>query len=485
MGVSRSGVHIELNPEVASVLKAERNRRLHTVQIPLLRLIGLPIFALGAGVHNWLILGDVSWPVVLRFLFVVVAYSLVSWALLWQFFDRTGRLNLGDLLLAVDVLFLVTTIYLSGGEQSWLFFVLLGRVADQTSGGFRRTVRFAHLCTFTYVLMLLWITTVDGRDLPMAATAAKVGFVYLGGWYMALCALPVERRRESTIAAIRRARELIARLRVTTDALEEARLHAESANEAKSRFLTTMTHEVRTPIGAVIGMAELLEGTELDPQQQEFLEHLQDGADMTLRLLSDAIDFAALEKGVVDLEEVPFSPSAVVHSVVREYATAASAKGVELRATTDGCPEQVIGDRRRCRQLLRLLVDNAVKFTDEGVITVSCASGEPRAEGATLRWTVTDTGIGFDPDDLPYLLQPFEQARSGSTRAFDGAGLGLALAQRLAQAMGGAIEATSAPGQGSTFEVEVRVNPAAKRPGRKGGAAAVARGRSWARPEED
>jgi len=322
-------------------------------------------------------------------------------------------------------------------------------------GGFRRTVVFAHLCMLGFVLMLAWIVVVDGRPLPLRPTLAKTALFYMGGWYMALCSLPVERRRRSTSAAVRRARQLITRLRFATDALEKARLQAEAASEAKGQFLATMSHEVRTPMSAVIGMAELLKDTELDGTQQEYLGHLREGADTTLRLMQDVLDVADLDRSSVDLESVAFAPGAVLRGVVREYRPTAEAKGIELVAEAgEGLPNALLGDRRRTRQLLRLLVDNAVKFTDEGRVVVSCELRSGEASGPRLRWTVCDTGIGFEAKELPRLLETFVQADASDTRRFGGAGLGLALARRLAEAMEGVLEATSTPGGGSTFWVE-------------------------------
>lgn len=453
-----SGVHVELDSEAAALLKAERNRRLHTVQIPALRLVGLTFFAGAAGLHNWLIVGTVSWSTVAWFAALVVAYGLLSWAVLKRLFGRTGRLNLGDLFLVVDIVFLVMTVYLSGGEQSWIFFVLLGRVADQAVGGFRRTVVFCHLCVLGFVLMLVWIAMVDGRSLPLAPTMAKILFFYLGGWYLAFCAIPVERRRRSVGAAVRTARALINRLSVTTAALEEARLHAEEASEAKSQFLTTMTHEVRTPLAAVIGMVQVLEGTSLDDTQRECVSHIGDGANATLRLVSDVLDLAALDEDRVDLERIQFKPATVVNEVTRSYRPAAEAKNIEFGAEVgDDVPAAVIGDPLRTRQILRLLVDNAIKFTVSGRVKVSCTVLGVVDDGLRLRWTVEDTGIGFDVDELPRLMETFVQGDGSLTRRHDGAGIGLALARRLVEAMGGALDATSTPGEGSTFWVDIPV----------------------------
>jgi signal transduction histidine kinase len=456
-----SGNHIELDPEIAAGLKTQRDRRLHTVQIPLLRLVGFSFFALGVGLHNWLILGEVSWPVVIRFAIVLLVYSLLARVLLRCLYARTGRFHLGNFFLTLDIVFLVIAIYLSGGERSWIFFILLMRVADQATGGIRRALAFTHISVVGYVLMLAWIVVVDGRPLPVPVTLAKILFLYLAALYISLCALPVERRRRSTAAAVRTARALITKLQAATAQLETARLQAEEANEAKSQFLNNMNHEVRTPLNVVLGMARLLEDSGLNATQREHLGYLQESANETLSLLSDLIDLAALDEGRLQLERTVFSPAAVLRGIAEQYRPQAEVKGLEVDVTVDfSVPERVGGDSRRTRHLLRLLVDNAVKFTNKGGISMSCELVKKEQNRARLRWTVRDTGIGFRIEELTQLTDVFTQADASTTREYQGAGIGLALASRLAKAMGGALEADSSPGVGSTFWFEIPVESA-------------------------
>ncbi len=453
-----SGVHIEFDPDAARVLKEARNRRLHVEQIPVLRLVGFTFFALGVGLHNWLLLDEVSWWLVLQFAGVLVSYSLASWLLLRRVARRRDPLLLGEAFLVADILFLTAAVYLSGGEQSWIYFLLLFRVADQAPGGLRRALLFTHLCVAAYVAMLAYIVLVDGRSLGVEEAVARSLFLYLGAWYVSLCALPVERRRRSIRHAIHTARDLIARLRTAMTALAEARVLAEEATAAKDQFLATMSHELRTPLTSVIGGAELLGSTPLDQEQRVLVDMLQRGAHTTLKLVSDVLDVAALDQGGIDLEHIPFNPTAVVREVVADLEPAARAKGLELTGSLGAdVPDRVLGDPRRTRQLLRILVDNAVKFTAVGHITVSCELGNDGGGngGARLRWTVEDTGIGFDAADLPRLMQDFVQADGSASRRYQGSGLGLALARRLVAALGGALEATSVPGQGSRFTVEL------------------------------
>lgn len=453
---SRSGIHIELDPEVAEHLKAARDRRLHAEQIPRLRLIGFTFFAIGVGLHNWLILEDVSWPTIFRFAAVLVAYSLATRLVVQRLYGRTGPIHIGDLFLVVDIGFLVAAVYLSGGDRSWIFFILLMRVADQAIAGFRRALVFSHLCVAGYIVMLVWIAVVDGRSLELDAVIAKTIFLYLGAIYIALCALPVARRREAIGTAVRTARGLISRLQTTMTALEDARLRAEEASESKSQFLATMSHELRTPLSAVIGMADLLEGTRLDDEQREMLGFIRSGADTTVRLVSDLLTLADLESGRTEVEWTLLTPTAVVHDVEEAFHAAAAAKGLALETAVDEMvPERILGDPRRLRHLLSVLVDNAVKFTDAGSVEIRCSTVGATTYRPVLRWSVRDTGIGFPVEDFPRLLQNFTQADASTTRRYDGAGLGLALAFRLARAMGGSLGADSSPGCGATVWTDV------------------------------
>lgn len=456
-----SGLLIELDPEAAAVLKRVRNRRLHVEQIPRLRLIGFGFFAFGVGLHNWLLLDQVSWPAVFQFAAVLVGYGLLSWFVLHRIARTRDPVPFGEAFLVLDIAFLAAAVYLSGGERSWIYFLILFRVADQAASGLRRALVFTHLCVGAYAAMLVLIVVVDRRPVALDEALAKTLFLYLGAWYVSLCALPVERRRRSIRTAIRTSRDLIARLRTAMAALETSQLRAAEAAEAKGRFLATMSHELRTPLTAVIGGADLLAASPLDREQRELIRMVQRGAQATLRLVSDVLDVSALDQGSLDLERLPFAPATTLREVAAELEGEARRKGLELETSVGAdVPETIVGDPRRTRQLVGLLADNAVKFTSAGRVTLRCervveASGPPR-----LRWSVDDTGIGFDPDSLPRLMQDFAQADSSASRRYSGAGLGLALARRLVERLGGEIEATSAPGQGSTFRVDLPYHPA-------------------------
>ena len=303
--------------------------------------------------------------------------------------------------------------------------------------------------TFAFEVVAPWWRT------RWALAAYAVAALLVGGWIV--YAVRGRVRRRMAWMRVRDEREL-----------------ARQASEAKTRFLAPLGHEVRTPMTGVMGMSELLLKTPLDARQRGYTESIRRAGEHLMRLVNDALDLARIEAGRLELDPQPFEPRVLVEEVGALMAPLAQRGGLDYRAELDAdVPAGLRGDVVRIRQILLNLLGNAIKFTEQGQVTLAVQALAPTG----IRFTVSDTGPGLNAEQKSRLFRRFEQAEGARTASrYGGSGLGLAICQELAAEMGGRIQVDSTPGEGTRFAVELPLQPAAMPPRPQAPVAARANG---------
>ncbi|MFC1546004.1 response regulator [Pseudomonadota bacterium] len=254
----------------------------------------------------------------------------------------------------------------------------------------------------------------------------------------------------------RQREELEERVDERTAELNDARDRAETANRAKSEFLANMSHEIRTPLSAIVGITNLSLKEKLAPKVNEYMLTMRTASNSLLGIINDILDFSKIEAGKLELEYNPFDLSEVLKNLVGVFRESAREKNLELQLSiSPDTPTLLNGDAARLSQVLINLVGNALKFTEKGKVSISTTLVEEDDSKAIIKFTVKDTGIGIEPENIDALFESFTQADSSTSRKYGGSGLGLSISQRLVNLMGGWINVQSRLGSGSSFAFSV------------------------------
>jgi two-component system sensor histidine kinase/response regulator len=352
-----------------------------------------------------------------------------------------------------------------GGAAIGVFEARCGNNASDSPTAYHPIWLLPRHADFTAVIPQLAAQVVDAPlPTPLIASSTQNHYAWwlpgFGALILSHRGLPNNLVREIEQLANKLANALLACLQHAD--LLEARNGAEKASQAKSNFLANMSHEIRTPMNAIMGLAHLVGQEGVNAKQKSQLDKIDGAARHLLGIINDILDFSKIEAGKLVLETADFKLDSVVGNVVTLIGNSARAKGLTVATELTGLPPYLHGDGLRLGQILLNFAGNAVKFTQQGSITLTGQVLRRNGERIWLRFEVKDTGIGIAWEHQTRLFQAFEQADASTTRQYGGTGLGLAISKRLAELMGGRVGIDSTPGQGSTFWVELPFGQAEK-----------------------
>lgn len=304
-----------------------------------------------------------------------------------------------------------------------------------------------------------WMGALDARlqetKRPIINEVSLIVFLNGTKHWLQLTTVPVANGDDEMVGSVSVARD-ISDLKRTESELRAAITEANEASRAKSDFLAAMSHEIRTPINGIIGASELCLETPLDDEQDSYLKTVIQCGSTLLGLINDVLDYSKIEAGQLNLESLSFSPRNLLESVGDEFSQVARAKGLELIVGySENLPEHVMGDPTRLKQVLYNLVGNALKFTDEGEVSLHAGAKELGDDAVAIQFSVADTGIGIPLNRQKAIFKSFTQADMSTTRKYGGTGLGLSISRELVSLMGGDIDLESELGKGSRFLFEV------------------------------
>lgn len=447
-----------LSEEEVTASRMKRLGRLYGKTLPWLRAVAILWSAALLGVHQTAVLGTPWTAATATYLAIAVSYIACTWVWVKVSYSPERSGTLPQVFLGTDVAVIGVLVYLTGGPASPFFFFPYIRVCDQVFFGSRWCFKMLATAGLVHVGVLVLHGTIHHHEMFPSSVLVEIIGCLCVGTYVALTARVGERMNGQTSKASRVARRLVHDLQATATELSAAKREAESAAEAKGQFLANMTHELRTPMNGIIGMTELAQSTELDPEQQEYMAAIQSSARSLLAIVNDVLDLSKLDAGGVDPESTPFSLRGCLRDVMIATASPAYAKGIDVVcAVAHDLPDGFLGDAPRIRQVLVNLVGNAAKFTEAGHVRLSAGPGE--ADGEVV-FEVEDTGIGIANGKLDQVFDPFTQAEQSTARRFGGTGLGLPIAKRMCRAMGGELHVSSVQGVGTVFRMSLQLTHA-------------------------
>jgi signal transduction histidine kinase len=439
-----------LEPEQAAARSAERDHVKHTSTTPKLRWFGFTILALaGLPLANAVLLDAWSWPSFIGYAIAVQLYTLLSWLLLKRYY-QASRADLSNVFLVLDIALLFVAVHLTGGADSWLFWLPLVRVADQIPTGYRRVAWFSITAVVGYVLFLA-IYPILGQPIDWTAALARTLLLAGAALYICLSARTSEEARLTRLHSIDFARELILKLNQKSEQLQRQSERVQLASRSKSEFLARVSHELRRPATTIIGFAQLLELAELNARQQEYVNRIvRAGRDLSM-LIDEVMDLAEVQSGQAKLRLEAIDFDDLLEDVLTALWPAAADRGIRLaRIGTDSVPAPILADRRALRRVIINVIWHALRSSSpEDEVSVWT-----EATGQRLRLYTQDSGRELPPQPVRELLSSNFTLEQELARLNE-LGLGLAFAKMLTLKLDGRMGAETTVGRGTMLWVEL------------------------------